>query len=73
MKCLSCDSVLTDFEATRKYAGSEEFVDLCNRCFNSIAEDILVVENLALSDCLDTSDDDLTPFSSGDADEDNVA
>lgn len=34
MRCLSCNCELTDFEATRKFKLSEEFVDLCNSCFN---------------------------------------
>lgn len=33
MKCLSCDVPLSDFEATRRYESSGEFVDLCNSCF----------------------------------------
>lgn len=35
MKCLACDRILSDFEATRKFSGSGEFVDLCNHCFHS--------------------------------------
>jgi len=35
MKCLACDKILSDFEATRKFSGSGEFVDLCNHCFHS--------------------------------------
>ena len=32
MRCIACDVELTDYEATRRYATSREFVDLCNRC-----------------------------------------
>ena len=32
MKCLSCDEILTDQEATRKNS-SGEFVDICFQCF----------------------------------------
>lgn len=35
MVCKSCNRFLNDFEATRKYEGTTEYVDLCNRCFNS--------------------------------------
>lgn len=35
MRCLACNVELTDYEATRKYADSGEFVDLCSRCFSS--------------------------------------
>lgn len=33
MKCLSCDVILTDREATRKYPHIDEYIDLCNNCF----------------------------------------
>lgn len=39
MKCLACDKILTDYEATRKFSGSKEFVDLCNHCFYSGVND----------------------------------
>lgn len=32
MKCLACDVILTDFEATRRYENGT-FIDLCNHCF----------------------------------------
>lgn len=38
MKCQSCDIILTDFEATRKYAGTHEYVDLCNTCIELCEE-----------------------------------
>lgn len=34
MRCLGCNKELTDFEATRRYTDSEEFVDMCNDCFS---------------------------------------
>jgi hypothetical protein len=44
MRCLACDKRLNDRESTRKYASSGTFVDLCNRCFSTIAEDIPDIE-----------------------------
>ena len=35
MRCLACNVELTDFEATRKYSNTDEFIDLCNRCHAS--------------------------------------
>lgn len=35
MRCLACNAALTDFEATRRYNQSGEFIDLCNHCFHS--------------------------------------
>lgn len=34
MRCLSCNKILSDFESTRKYRYTHQFVDLCNLCFN---------------------------------------
>lgn len=58
MKCLSCDKVLTDFEATRKYAGSNTFVDLCNKCFKE-ADIPEIVERYDLKTTEDIEEDDL--------------
>lgn len=44
MRCLSCDRKLTDYESTRKYASSGSFVDLCNRCFSEISDDVPDIE-----------------------------
>lgn len=44
MKCLSCNTLLTDFEATRKYT-TGAYVDLCNNCFTN---DRPVIERLDL-------------------------
>lgn len=45
MRCLACDKRLNDSEATRKYASTGSFVDLCNRCFAYVAEDIPDIED----------------------------
>jgi hypothetical protein len=44
MKCLACDVVLSDFEATRKYQESGKYVDLCNHCYKTVAQDINAIE-----------------------------
>ena len=53
MRCLACNRVLEDFEATRKYQGTDKFVDLCNTCFKTIKDDIKVTER---NDLLTESD-----------------
>ena len=61
MRCLSCDKNLTDFEATRKYAASGHFVDLCNSCFGSVSEYLHTLERADLAheeDLVDFDDDD---------------
>ena len=45
MKCLSCDVILSDFEATRKSEVTNEFFDLCNHCFSYIEEDLGYLNN----------------------------
>jgi hypothetical protein len=56
MRCLSCNCILTDFEATRKYENGE-YVDLCNSCLNkSDMEDIVLVEREDLKETDDVED-----------------
>ena len=33
MKCKACDVALSDQESTRKYTGTDEYADLCNKCY----------------------------------------
>jgi len=56
MKCLSCDRILNDFEATRKY-DSGEFLDLCNDCYYTIASQIHVMEREDLREYEDIGDE----------------
>lgn len=51
MHCRACDTLLTNFESTRRNANTYEFVDLCNQCFKEVAHIIPVIErkDLALS------------------------
>jgi hypothetical protein len=44
MRCLSCNAALTDFEATRKSAETEQYLDLCNHCFYTVCDDIATLE-----------------------------
>lgn len=44
MRCLSCDRRLNDRESTRKYSSSGTFIDLCNRCFAYIADEVPSVD-----------------------------
>jgi hypothetical protein len=44
MRCLSCDCILTDYEATRKSAHTDQYIDLCNRCFSYVDDDLDVVD-----------------------------
>jgi hypothetical protein len=58
MRCIGCNKELTDFESTRRYADSEEFVDLCNDCFSHTG--IKAVERadlMSIDDVLDLDED----------------
>jgi hypothetical protein len=44
MRCVSCNCVLTDFEATRKAVVTNDYIDMCNKCFLTIADDIEYIE-----------------------------
>ena len=52
MRCRSCDVSLTDFESTRKFADTNEFVDLCNNCFRGLG-DVPVRERFDLMEAAD--------------------
>jgi hypothetical protein len=53
MRCLACDCVLTDFEATRKAKDSGQYVDLCDRCFETIRGEFAVIEREDLKPTVD--------------------
>lgn len=51
MRCLSCNKALNDFEATRKFAESGAFVDMCmNCCSKSEVDAINIMERVDLLD-----------------------
>lgn len=37
MKCCCCDRLLNDFESTRKSKTTGEYMDMCNKCYTTIA------------------------------------
>lgn len=38
MRCLACNRILSDREATRRGMSSDVFLDLCDHCYSSIAD-----------------------------------
>ena len=44
MRCVICNEGLTDFEATRKYADKDQFVDMCNHCYSYVKRSIHTTE-----------------------------
>ena len=57
MHCRACDTLLSDFEATRRNANTFDFVDLCNSCFKDVRHIIPVVERKDLVTSVDIDDD----------------
>lgn len=44
MHCVCCDKMLTDYEATRRNVNTNEFVDMCNKCYATIANEVLTLD-----------------------------
>lgn len=54
MRCKACDKIMTDYELTKKFSGSGEFVDLCNECSRFLADDDLTeMGNLNYANLID--------------------
>jgi hypothetical protein len=41
MRCQCCDKNLNDFESTRKSVSTGEYLDMCNKCYSTISDDLL--------------------------------
>lgn len=50
MRCLCCDKILNDFEATRKSIRTGEYIDMCSKCYSTIDRDLLTYERYDLKD-----------------------
>lgn len=59
MRCRACDCELSDLEATRKYASTGEYIDLCNKDFSYIKDTIQVIENPKYAVKVQPNDEDL--------------
>lgn len=57
MRCVACNKHLTDFEATRKSAETEEFLDLCNDCYAPIRDQVKAIERHDLMSISDIEED----------------
>lgn len=44
MRCLACNKRLNGKESTRKYSSNGQFVDLCDRCYSFVADDVAAVD-----------------------------
>ena len=57
MHCKACDTLLNDFESTRRNKYTHEFIDLCNLCFKEIKNTVPVIERKDLISSRDYDDD----------------
>jgi len=54
MRCKACDKIMSNYELTKKFDGSGEFVDLCNECSRFLVDDDLTaMGNLDYADLYD--------------------
>lgn len=44
MRCICCNKILSDFEATRRSVNTNEFLDMCNKCYAPIMRDVPTME-----------------------------
>lgn len=74
MRCLSCNKQLSDREATRKYATSGLFIDLCDGCFKHVESEIPAIDGIGSESDEDYADfDDDYDLTTSDYPEDNVS
>ena len=58
MRCKACDKIMSDYELTRKFSDSGQFVDLCSYCSSFIKDDDLLMEgNMDLAHLSDLEDE----------------
>lgn len=50
MRCVCCDKILNDFEATRKSIRTGEYLDMCSKCYSTIDKTVLSYERYDLKD-----------------------
>ena len=50
MRCYCCDKILSDFESTRKSVNTGEYLDMCNKCYATIKDELHAEERYDLFD-----------------------
>jgi hypothetical protein len=58
MRCLACDRRLNDRESTRRYSSTGDFIDLCDRCFSTISDDVPDLDDEAVDEGIDENEGD---------------
>lgn len=44
MRCTCCNQLLNTQESTRRFKESNSFVDMCNRCLDTISDEVDVTD-----------------------------
>lgn len=44
-RCAACDAILTQRDMSRKSALTGQYFDLCRKCFDTIEDQVVAVEN----------------------------
>ena len=50
MRCYCCDKILSDFESTRKSVNTGDYLDMCNKCYATIKDELHAEERYDLFD-----------------------
>jgi hypothetical protein len=50
MRCCCCNKNLSDYESTRKSKSTGEYLDMCNKCYGTIEDDLDTEVNQDLSE-----------------------
>jgi len=50
MRCYCCDKALSDFESTRKSVTTGDYLDMCNKCYSTIKDELHAEERYDLFD-----------------------
>jgi len=58
MRCTCCNKNLSDRESTRKGVNTGEYLDMCDNCFSTVAEEFPYTEGHGFSSDPDMDDDD---------------
>jgi len=66
MRCHCCDKNLNDYESTRKSVSTGEYLDMCNKCYSTVSDDLL---SEVRYDLYDGNEDD--EYTEGDYDEES--
>lgn len=59
MRCQACNVELSDYESTRKHATTGEFIDLCNKCYKPIQEDIPTIDRPDLDTTIENAENEV--------------